>query len=483
LSSRFIKLPDGNEIGKGNDMAKQAQGNTADVVVCGAGIAGISAAYHLSVRHGMKSVLVVDEGAPLSLTSDKSTECYRNFWPGPGDAMVSLMNRSIDIMEGLAHESGNVFHLSRRGYVYATANPDRISHFKRVAEESAALGSGPLRYHTGQAGNPPYISWRESGFEDQPKGIDLILDQTMIRRYFPYLSKNIVAVIHARRCGWFSVQQLGMFMLGQAREHGAQLLEGRVEGVEIAGNKVQAVRIRRNGALNTISTGSFVNAAGPLFKEVGKMVGVELPVFSELHLKISFNDHLNEVPRNAPMLIWTDPISLPWSEEERMMLSDSEETKNLLEELPSGVHTRPEGAPPSSILLGLWPYHTPPVEPVFPFSIDPRYPEIVLRGLATMLPGMKAYVDRLPKSSVDGGYYTKTRENRPLIGKLPVRGAYMIGALSGFGVMAACGAGDLLATHLTGSKLPHYASAFALERYEDPKYKKLLETWAESGQL
>jgi glycine/D-amino acid oxidase-like deaminating enzyme len=198
---------------------------------------------------------------------------------------------------------------------------------------------------------------------------------------------------------------------------------------------------------------------------------------------MSFNDHLSEVPRNAPMLVWTDPISLPWSEEERMMLSDSEDTKNLLEELPSGVHTRPEGASPSSILLGLWAYHTPPVEPVFPFSIDPRYPEIVLRGLATMIPGMKAYVHRLPKSSVDGGYYTKTRENRPLIGKLPVGGAYIMGALSGFGVMAACGAGELLATHLTRSKLPHYASAFALERYDDPKYKKLLETWAESGQL
>ncbi|MDO9350475.1 MAG: FAD-dependent oxidoreductase, partial [Deltaproteobacteria bacterium] len=72
---------------------------------------------------------------------------------------------------------------------------------------------------------------------------------------------------------------------------------------------------------------------------------------------------------------------------------------------------------------------------------------------------------------------------RPLIGKLPVEGAYIIGALSGFGVMAACGAGDLLAAHFTGSKLPPYAPAFALERYEDPGYQKLLENWGESGQL
>jgi len=189
------------------------------------------------------------------------------------------------------------------------------------------------------------------------------------------------------------------------------------------------------------------------------------------------------VPRNAPMLIWTDPIRLPWSEEERAVLAESEETKGLLEELQPSVHTRPEGGPDSDILIGLWAYHIVPVEPVFPFSIDPRYPEIVLRGLATMIPGLRAYVDRLPKSIVDGGYYTKTRENRPLIGRLPVEGAYVIGALSGFGVMAACGAGELLAVHLTGSELPHYAPAFALERYEDPEYQKLLESWGESGQL
>jgi glycine/D-amino acid oxidase-like deaminating enzyme len=213
------------------------------------------------------------------------------------------------------------------------------------------------------------------------------------------------------------------------------------------------------------------------------MLGMEIPVFSELHLKIAFKDHLHRVPRDAPMLIWTDPITLSWSEEERAVLAESEETKGLLGELPSGVHTRSEGGPDSDIVIGLWAYHTPPVEPVLPFSIDSRYPEIVLRGLATMLPGLKEYLNRLPKATVDGGYYTKTRENRPLIGKLPVHGAYIIGALSGFGVMAACGAGDLLAAHLTGSRPPSYAPAFSLDRYEDPTYKKLLENWGESGQL
>lgn len=131
----------------------------------------------------------------------------------------------------------------------------------------------------------------------------------------------------------------------------------------------------------------------------------------------------------------------------------------------------------------LWAYHTPPVEPVWPPQFDPYYFEIVLRGLATMLPGLQAYLDRAPRPAIDGGYYTKTRENRPLIGPLPVRGAYVIGALSGFGVMAACAAGELLAAHLTGGRLPHYAPAFSLERYQDREYQRVLETWKESGQL
>ena len=165
------------------------------------------------------------------------------------------------------------------------------------------------------------------------------------------------------------------------------------------------------------------------------------------------------------------------------MLAESEETQWLLDEFPSGIHARPEGGPDSNILLIIWTYDITPVEPVFPITFDPHYSEIALRGLATMIPGMRAYFDKIPKPSVDGGYYTKTRENRPLIGPLPVEGACVIGALSGFGIMGACASGELLAAHLTGSGLPPYAPAFRLDRYEDREYQKLLESWGESGQL
>src|SRR5438128_5063802 len=118
---------------------------TAEVVICGAGIAGIAAAYHLAVRRGVTGIVLVDEGPPMSLTSDKSTECYRNWWPGMDGAMVELMNRSIDRLEALSRESGDRFHMNRRGYVFATADPRRAEELLPGARTISGFGAGPLR--------------------------------------------------------------------------------------------------------------------------------------------------------------------------------------------------------------------------------------------------------------------------------------------------------------------------------------------------
>ena len=117
----------------------------ADIVICGAGIMGISAAYQLAVKNGLKNILLIDDRSPLTLTSDKSTEAYRNWWPGPGDAMVRLMNRSIVLMEDMARTCNNVFKLNRRGYLYVTTDPARVAALRSSAEEASSLGAGELR--------------------------------------------------------------------------------------------------------------------------------------------------------------------------------------------------------------------------------------------------------------------------------------------------------------------------------------------------
>jgi sarcosine oxidase, subunit beta len=453
-------------------------GQTAEVVICGAGISGIAAAYHLAVTYGVKNVFLVDERPPLTLTSDKSSEAYRNWWPD--DVMVRLMNRSIDWLERWAQESGNRFLLNRRGYVYVTANPDSVDDLKRAAHLAQQVGAGEGRVHVDRSADARYAPIAPHGFEQQPSGADLLLDRSLILDRFPYLNENVVALLHARRCGWFSGQQLGMYLLEQARARGVTLLQDRIDRVAVKGNRVEQVHLASGGS---IGARSFINAAGPFIDRVAKLIGVELPIQHELHVKIALKDYLGIVPRHAPLMIWNDPQFLPWTEDERADLDASEDTRWLLHELPGGVHFRPEGGGDSNLLLLLWAYHVEPREPIVPPPLDEFFPEVVVRGLAKMIPGLSAYFGKASVVLYDGGYYTKTPENRPLVGPLPVAGAYVCGAVSGYGLMASAAMGELTAAHVLGQALPDDAPKLAPARYADPDYQAWLSQWNASGQL
>jgi sarcosine oxidase subunit beta len=57
-----------------------------------------------------------------------------------------------------------------------------------------------------------------------------------------------------------------------------------------------------------------------------------------------------------------------------------------------------------------------------------------------------------------------------LVGPTPTDGVFVLGGVSGYGIMSACAAGELLAAHVAGLPLPSYAKAFELARYDDPDY-------------
>ncbi|NIA25758.1 MAG: FAD-dependent oxidoreductase [Gammaproteobacteria bacterium] len=444
----------------------------AEVVIAGAGIAGVSVAYHLSVRHGLQDVVVCDPRPPLTLTSDKSTECYRNWWPG--EPMVQLMNRSIDLLEELAAVSGNVFNLNRRGYVYITADDTRLETLESDAAATAKAGGGRLRVHRPLEGRAPCEAARH--WDGVTSGADLITDPDLLWRLFPYLTKDAVGALHVRRAGWLSAQQLGAWLLTEARSAGVKFLPHEIVGVQTGPGGVCAVDLDDG---NRIETRVFVDAAGPMVSDVAGLLGEELPVHAELHLKVAFKDHLGVVPRDAPLLIWDDPQSIPWDPEEISGLRDG--MSDLLDVLPSGCHLRPEGGAESPWVLGLWEVRRRDVTPTFPIPIDPMHAEVVLRGLSKMIPALEVYRGRAPKTIVDGGYYLKTPENLPIVGPLQTHGAFVIGALSGFGIMASQAAAELVSLHITGERLPEYANAFGLQRFDDPSHLDSIGT--DNGQL
>jgi glycine/D-amino acid oxidase-like deaminating enzyme len=331
-----------------------------------------------------------------------------------------------------------------------------------------------------------YVPSAHRGFHAAQTGADLFLDRDAIAEHFGFLSRDIVAVLHARRCGWMSGQQLGMHLLDEAKAAGVAVVQGRVTRVGQTSGQVDSVNVAlQDGRTERIDTPVFVNAAGPYARIVSQMLGVDLPLFSELHLKIAFEDTRTAIDRNTGLVILDDAQTLPWPDDVYAELVADDATRWMTEALPAGIHLRPDGYDASQTVLMLWDYHSTHRydAPVFPLPDDPYYPELAMRGLVRLVPKIAQYLDALPHSYADGGYYTKTVENRPLIGPLPVAGAFVNAAHSGFGLMAAPAAAELLAAQIVGTTVPTYAPSFALTRYADPGYQRMLANWGSTGQL
>lgn len=388
---------------------------------------GVAAAHQLAVRAGVSRIVLVDPREPLSLTSSKGTEAYRNYWPGPDSTMARFMDRSIDLLDELDRESGHAFELNRRGYVFLTAD---------------AAEAERLRTHAGPT----------TEFVDDAR--------TILQRY-PFITDRVRAMLHVRRAGFMNAAKLGQHLLERSCARGIEVIHDAVAGLVVENGRLVAATLASG---TRIDARVFVLAAGPLLTEWTDKLDLDVPILNELHGKISFEDDDGVIPRDAPLMIWNDIVDL-----------------GPLGTFPPAVHFRPRGA---RSILGIWTYDARIERPTFPPVFAHDYGDVVMRGLAVMVPGLDTCVQRGVPLVVDGGYYCKTPDNRPLIGPTAIDGAFILGALSGYGIMASQAAAEMLATYILDRPRPDYAPAFHPARFRDPEYQRVLATLdSKSGQL
>lgn len=422
-----------------------------EVAIVGAGIAGIATAYYLGIEHRKSSVFLIDCRAPMSYTSAQSGDNFRNWWPHP--TMTAFTNDSIDLMQSLAIETGNLFNMTDRGYVLATRRAD----------------IGDLVAQTGASIDIEVFSTRER-----------------IRKNFPALSNDIRNVIHVKRGGDFSGQQLGQYMLERFREAGGKQVRGGVTGIRNGDG--YSLEVDCEDGKRIVQAEVVINAAGPFVKHIGEMFGADLPVKNVYQQKLAFDDKLGAIPRDMAFSIDLDEKRLSWTEEERALLAEDADCAWLTGTMPAGTHCRPEGGERGTWVKLGWAYNQRPSEPerdlLNETSRDPQFPEIVMRGAAALLPSLTPYIQTPPSRFVHyGGYYTMTTENWPLIGPMGPANTYVVGALSGFGSMSACAAGNLCAAWVCDSDLPEYAAHLSPARRRDPLLMAELESATSKGLL
>jgi sarcosine oxidase, subunit beta len=486
----------------------------ADVVVAGAGICGLSAARYLArLLPPSATITLVSQHAAASYTSSLSTECYRDHWPT--EVMRAFMGRSIGLIHAHAAETNDAFRVQNRGYLYVSSAPNAPQAFLEEGRQCHAHSPGALRTRSSSSSSS---SSSPAAYASLATGADVLADGATLRSLFPYLHPDLTAALHARNAGWVSAQTMGACMLDELEalrtpdgRQRVRLVRGTVSAADTGPDfsRVRSVTVTPlaeaaggGGRDSTrIECGVLVNATGPfldathlrLFGEdpaaPSSSSSSSLPIFSEVHSKVVFRDTLRVIPRDAPMVISNDAVTPLFAPEELEFIAETrgkEVADKLAGPLSAGAHFRPYGGAGSDAVLMLWEcwHHgvrptTPPQESADGLLDHELYPEVALRGLATVVPDLAVYFDEDKKSAwlerakgkagagevgaggeaakplVDGGYYTKTLENIPLIGPAPGRGgegvvenAYLCGAVSGYGIMAGHAAGELLAQHV-----------------------------------
>src|SRR3954463_15392439 len=116
--------------GPANPTPKSIKRET-DVFIVGAGIMGLSIAYHLA-RNGVTDVVVVDRSYLAGGASGRNGGGVRMQWSS--EMNIRLMRESIDLCKGFAKELGVNVWLRQGGYLFlARSEAERARMEKNIA--------------------------------------------------------------------------------------------------------------------------------------------------------------------------------------------------------------------------------------------------------------------------------------------------------------------------------------------------------------
>jgi sarcosine oxidase subunit beta len=350
----------------------------ASVVIVGGGVMGASLAYHLAV-HGQRDVLVLERGELFG--QGATGKCAGGVRHQFGSEInIRLSVASIRMLERFEDEPGHAIGLRQCGYVFLLTRDADVAAFEANVRLQHRLGVD--------------THWLS------PADVARLLPRPLFQ------TDDVLAATFYGRDGLTDPSSVVDGYVSGARRLGATLLTNiDVTGLKLndSGDRVVSVHTSRG----IVEAEQVVNAAGPWAGEVGRLLGLELPI-SPLRRQMLVTSPLPEVPPDLPFVIDFAP----------------------------GLYFHREGP---GILTG---QSNPAQTPGFDERVDLEWEQ---RHLAAAIARMPV-LERAALMHHWAGLYEMTPDAHPLVGRLtPFANAFVVAGFSGHGFMHGPIAGKLLA--------------------------------------
>jgi len=280
---------------------------TADIVIIGGGIIGVSIAYYLGKR-GAKNVVLLEKDLIGMGSTGLCAGGIRRQWSTEVNMQFAM--KSFEVFQNFEEEFGVSPEFHQIGYLFLARDEEELESFKKNIEFQNRFGV------------PSKLLTREE-----------------IKKACPFL--NVEDVVGGAFCdtdGYAGPTEVTNAIAKEARRHGVKILEKiEVISIEVSRDRIVSVTTRDG----RVETRTVVNAAGPYAANVGKLAGVEIPV-NPIRRQLFVTNPFDKIPRSVPLTIDHKQNFYFRREGECVLLSGPQDEKpsfNLTTDFDSMVET------------------------------------------------------------------------------------------------------------------------------------------------
>ena len=360
----------------------------ARAVIIGGGVGGTSIAYHLAER-GWNDIILVERA---ELTSGSTFHSAGLVGQLRGSVtLTKMMMYGSDLYRRLAAETGTDPSWHEVGSLRLASTPERFEELRRQAGWAKTFGL-PLELITA----------------DEAQAL------------FPLMSTDeVLGAVYLPTDGWLDPSGLANALAAGARALGASIrTHTRVVAIGTERGRVTGVTVEHKGERSEIRADVVVNAGGMFAPEIGRMVGVGIPIIPMAH-EYLFTEPIEGVHPGLPQL--RDPDNLVYFREEVGGLC------------MGGYERHPapwslDGVPPDfngKLLAPDWPRFAEIMD-----GAVRRVPAIADAGINRMINGPEGF----------------TPDNEYILGESEVRGFFVAAGFCAHGIAGAGGIGRQMAS-------------------------------------